>query len=85
MISRALHSGIKRTHFEEIFGCKIKIGLTISYLPQNVLDDIQSEEDLERIVNNVHIAEPQPVPQSLVHASQTDQTLEVNEEAVDVV
>lgn len=83
MKNRALHSGIKRTPYEALFGCKVKVGLTTSSLPQDVLDGIQSEEDLERIVNNIHTTEPQPAPPSLVPTSQTDQTTsEVNEAAV---
>jgi hypothetical protein len=50
MKNRAYHSGIKRTPYEALFGCKAKVGLTTSSLPQDVLQDIQSEEQLEKII-----------------------------------
>ncbi|GFN78384.1 integrase core domain protein [Plakobranchus ocellatus] len=34
MKNRAFHSGIKRTPYEALFGCKAKVGITKSYLPE---------------------------------------------------
>ncbi|XP_022194657.2 KRAB-A domain-containing protein 2-like [Nilaparvata lugens] len=53
MKNRAFHSGIKRTPYEALFGCKVKVGLTTSSLPQEILDTILSEEDLERVTNDL--------------------------------
>jgi hypothetical protein len=50
--NRAYHSGIKRTPYEAVFGCKAKVDLTTSSLPQDVLQDIQ-EEQLEKIIESV--------------------------------
>ncbi|KFD45721.1 hypothetical protein M513_13399 [Trichuris suis] len=47
------HSGIKRTPYEALFGCKAKVGLATSSLPQDVLQDIQTEEQLEEIIESV--------------------------------
>jgi hypothetical protein len=84
MKNRALHSGIKRTPYEALFGCKVKVGLTTSSLPRDILDSINSEEDLERVVNNMHTTETQTMS-SLEPPLQTDHnTSEVNEATVDV-
>lgn len=53
MKNGAYHSGIKRTPYEAFFGCKAKMGLTTS-LPQDVLQDIQTEKQLEKIIESVH-------------------------------
>ncbi|XP_074040062.1 uncharacterized protein [Leptinotarsa decemlineata] len=75
---------IKRTPYEALFGCKVKVGLTTSSLPRDILDSINSEEDLERVVNNMHTTETQTIS-SLEPPLQTDHnTSEVNEATVDV-
>ncbi|KFD62037.1 LOW QUALITY PROTEIN: hypothetical protein M514_09389 [Trichuris suis] len=51
--NRAFHTGIKRTPYEALFGCKAKVGLATSSLPQDVLQDIQTEEELEEIIESV--------------------------------
>ena len=38
MKNRALHSGIKRSPYEALFGCKVKVGLTTSSIPHDMLD-----------------------------------------------
>ncbi|KFD62379.1 LOW QUALITY PROTEIN: hypothetical protein M514_25502 [Trichuris suis] len=50
--NRAFHTGIKRTPYEALFGCKAKVGLATSSLPQDVLQDIQTEEELEEIIES---------------------------------
>ncbi|XP_074041468.1 LOW QUALITY PROTEIN: KRAB-A domain-containing protein 2-like [Leptinotarsa decemlineata] len=63
---------------------KVKVGLTTSSLPRDILDSINSEEDLERVVNNMHTTETQTMS-SLEPPLQTDHnTSEVNEATVDV-
>ncbi|KFD48312.1 hypothetical protein M514_10804 [Trichuris suis] len=49
MKNRAFHSRIKRTPYEALFGCKAEVGLATSSLPQDVLQDIQTEEQLEEM------------------------------------
>ncbi|GBM84205.1 KRAB-A domain-containing protein 2 [Araneus ventricosus] len=44
MKNRAYLSGIRRTPYGALFGCKPKVGLTTSSLPQDVLKDINTEE-----------------------------------------
>ena len=57
MKNRALHFGIKKSPYEALFGCKAKAGLTTSSLPQDVLKHIQSEEELEKLSENIEIME----------------------------
>ena len=52
MKNRAFHSGIQRTPYEALFGCKAKVGLTTSSIPQDVLQGIQTEEELEKILES---------------------------------
>ncbi|XP_073980491.1 LOW QUALITY PROTEIN: KRAB-A domain-containing protein 2-like [Rhodnius prolixus] len=42
----AYHSGIKRTPYETLFGCKPKVGLTTCFLSEDILKDINTEEQL---------------------------------------
>ncbi|XP_023210347.1 KRAB-A domain-containing protein 2-like [Centruroides sculpturatus] len=53
MKNRAYHSGIKRTPYEALFGCKPKVGL--SFLPE--LKDINTEEQLEKVIESVKTME----------------------------
>ena len=45
--NRSLHKGIGRSPYEAVFGCKPRIGITTSQLPPEVLDKIETEEQLE--------------------------------------
>ena len=40
------HSGIRRTPFAALLGSEVKVGLTSSNLPQEVISRLQSEDDL---------------------------------------
>ncbi|XP_060854887.1 KRAB-A domain-containing protein 2-like [Metopolophium dirhodum] len=40
MKNRALHSGIKMSPYEALFGCKVKVGLSTSNLPKEVVDNL---------------------------------------------
>ncbi|KAK2715839.1 hypothetical protein QYM36_010414 [Artemia franciscana] len=51
MKNRSHHAGINSNPYEAMFSTKLKIGLK-SYLPQQPLVDINSEEDLETILND---------------------------------
>ncbi|XP_023233514.1 uncharacterized protein LOC111633211 [Centruroides sculpturatus] len=57
MKNRAYHSGFKRTPYEALFGCKPKVGLTSSFLPEDVLKDINTEEQLEKVIESVKTME----------------------------
>jgi len=46
MKNRALHSGIKMSPYEALFGCKVKVGLSTSNLPKEVIDNLENEEQL---------------------------------------
>lgn len=50
----SLHSGIQQTPFEAMFGRKAHIGLNSSVLPNNVLNSLVSEEDLQHALNTVY-------------------------------
>ena len=51
MKNRAYHSGINCTPYEAMFGTKLKVGLR-SFIPTDVLPDINCEEDLEVLVKD---------------------------------
>jgi len=42
----SLHSGIKRAPYSAMFGCDVKVGLTSSSLPNEIIDRMQSVDDL---------------------------------------
>ena len=43
------HSGIKRSPYSALFGNEARVGLTSSTLPREILDSLESEEDLARL------------------------------------
>jgi hypothetical protein len=43
MKNRAYHKGIKRLPYEALFGCKMKVSLETSFLPPNILKDLDDE------------------------------------------
>ncbi|GBO20412.1 hypothetical protein AVEN_35972-1 [Araneus ventricosus] len=47
--NRAYHFAIKRSPYEAMFGCPSKVGLSSSFIPQNVLYSKNTEEDLETL------------------------------------
>lgn len=49
---RAYHAGINTTPYEALFGCKIKIGLNTPNLPKEVVENIETEEDLTAITES---------------------------------
>nr|XP_042896273.1 KRAB-A domain-containing protein 2-like [Parasteatoda tepidariorum] len=53
--NRAYHSGIKRTPYEALSGCKPKLGLTTFSLPEDVLKDVNTEEQLGKVIESVQI------------------------------
>ena len=43
------HSGIKRSPYSALFGNEARVGLTSSTLPREILDNLESEDDLARL------------------------------------
>lgn len=84
MKNRAFHSGIKRTPYEALFGCKVKVGLTTSSLPQDVLQTIKSEEDLEKVLDSIETpeqhGEDDPKEDEVPFLSSTDRVTTQGEE-----
>ncbi|XP_071051121.1 KRAB-A domain-containing protein 2-like [Onthophagus taurus] len=50
MKNRAFHAGIKQTPYEALFGCKVKIGLS---LPNHFTRSVETEEDWEKIIQDL--------------------------------
>lgn len=50
MKNKAFHSGIKRSPYEALFGCPVKIGLCTSNIPQEVLVNVNDEVELEQVI-----------------------------------
>ncbi|CAI6357050.1 unnamed protein product [Macrosiphum euphorbiae] len=48
--NRALHSGIGRSPYEAMFGCKARVGLASVGIPVNELCNLSMEEDIEKIM-----------------------------------
>ncbi|KAK7489628.1 hypothetical protein BaRGS_00019023, partial [Batillaria attramentaria] len=46
----AHHSGIKCSPYSAMFGCEARVGLTSSSLPQEVVSRLESEDDLQAVV-----------------------------------
>jgi transposase InsO family protein len=51
--NRALHEGIKKSPYEAMFGSKRRIGLAYSSLERETYEILDSEEDLERILDGM--------------------------------
>lgn len=45
MKNRALHSGIKMSPNEVLFGCKVKVGLNTSNLLKDVIDNLEMKNN----------------------------------------
>ncbi|XP_078509625.1 KRAB-A domain-containing protein 2-like [Lissotriton helveticus] len=59
MKNRAFHSGIKRSPYEALFGYKARVGLSTSSLPDDVLQDVETEEEVEKIIESVKTTQQQ--------------------------
>ena len=53
------HSGIRRSSFAALLGSEVKVGLTSSNLPQEVISRLQSEDDL---IPEISAPAPAPSP-----------------------
>ena len=71
----AHHAGIKCSPYSALFGCDARIGLTSSSLPQEIIERMQSEDDLIALVTasaSASFQEPaSPEPSSDLPSSQT--------------
>jgi len=54
MKNRSLHSGIKCSPYEAMFGTKAKIGLKSTLLAINIISNLRTEEDLEKALNSIY-------------------------------
>ena len=83
MKKKVYHSGIKRTSYEALFAYKPKLRLTTSFLPEDVLKVINTEEQLEKIVESVQtmeigetnqiMQEKEPVSKNMHHSRSATQ------------
>ena len=70
----SLHSGIQRSPYNAMFGCDAKVGLTTSSLPVEVIQQLQSEEDLQSALASTQIiTQDQPT-----HAADNPEETEPN-------
>ncbi|XP_018564473.2 KRAB-A domain-containing protein 2-like [Anoplophora glabripennis] len=69
MKNRAHHTGINCTPYEAMFGTKLKVGLKSSSIPHEALLDINSEEDLEKLLST----ESTSTERNLVDFTENDQ------------
>lgn len=51
MKNNSYHEGIKQSPYEAMFGCKMKMGLCNSNIPSHILPNLNSEEDLEKVLS----------------------------------
>lgn len=61
MKNRALHSGIKMSPYEALFGCKVKVGLSTSNLPKEVIDNLENEEQLLEVFEKNELQYDDPI------------------------
>lgn len=61
MKNRAYHDGIRRSPYQAMFGCDPNVGLSTMCLPNDAIQDINTEEELEDLLNSITIANKSPV------------------------
>ncbi|XP_043473980.1 KRAB-A domain-containing protein 2-like [Leptopilina heterotoma] len=54
MKNRAFHSGIKQSPYRAMFGIDPRVGLATSNLTKDILENIEEEEDLQRVINDMN-------------------------------
>lgn len=57
MKNRAYHDGIKRAPYAAMFGHDIKVGLSTSAFPKETIENIRTEEELEKVVREFDVEE----------------------------
>ncbi|XP_050499952.1 KRAB-A domain-containing protein 2-like [Diabrotica virgifera virgifera] len=71
MKNSALHSGIKRTPYEAMFGCPPKHGLATSSIPTEALTNVESEEDLEAVIRDITVSGEHDTGENIQETSST--------------
>ncbi|CAG4991245.1 unnamed protein product [Parnassius apollo] len=75
MENRAFHAGIKQSPYELLFGCKVKVGLQ---LPNDFTQNVDTEEDLEKIIQEVTKNEEDPKVSASELSKENTQTSQVS-------
>lgn len=52
MKNRAYHSGIKQSPYKAMFGIEPRVGLSTTSLPPELINDIQDEDDLQKLIED---------------------------------
>lgn len=52
MKNRAYHSGIKQSPYKALFGIEPRVGLSTTSLPQEIINNIQDEDDLRKVLED---------------------------------
>ncbi|KAL4089899.1 hypothetical protein QTP88_024835 [Uroleucon formosanum] len=77
MKNRANHKNIKRSPYEALFGCKMKVGLETLFLPADILKDLNNEESLLKFVDRNSIG---PTNQEISTRNDEDIITTINED-----
>ena len=51
MKNRAYHEGIRCSPYEAMFGVPMKMGIASSVVPRDLVDNVNTEDDLEAMLN----------------------------------
>lgn len=54
MKNRAYHAGIQRSPYKALFGCDAKFGLGSSQLPKEIINSLETEEDLIKCIEEIN-------------------------------
>jgi hypothetical protein len=57
MKNRSFHSGIRRSPYEAVFGQPVRLGLKTTKIPGNIINTINTEEDLTEVIKSIKINE----------------------------
>lgn len=57
MKNRALHSGIKQSPYRAMFDIEPRVGLTTSNLPSEVIETLNDEDDLQKVLRQLNLEE----------------------------
>ena len=72
----SFNAGIKQSPYATLFGIEARIGLTSSSLPHDVIQKLQTEDDLLAILSSSSTQpETQPLPETTQPLSETTQPL----------
>ena len=85
MKHRAYHEGLKYSPYEAMFGQPMKVGLKTSNLPNEIINEIQTEEELATIISSMHDVDAVPqIPQddSSNESNESDNQVTSNDENV---